>query len=181
MAKSYFELITEQQGLPAKPFDPLGEIKHLRRNLALRMLRLDSFLQEGSRPQNVPLSEPILPESILKKVVGMKTTLAILQRSRLRARSQRSGIFRGHQRFWNKKRLPSFVFQYLNTPQYGMLETVNASLTALGIVGVVFGFLSFYSGWESDLSLGSLVCATGAAVVAIGLCGHFLAAFTAPV
>jgi len=55
------------------------------------------------------------------------------------------------------------------------METVNATLTALGIVGIVFGMLSFYRGWEGDLSLGSLVCTSGAAIVAIGISGRCLA------
>ena len=180
MTESYFELLTERRGMPARPFDPLEELKHLRRRLALRIQNSDSSLHEESKPQNVPLPVPASPESVLKQVVGMKTTLAIWQRSRCRTKAQHHGIFRGQRRCWNKKRLPSFVIQYLNSPQEGKLETVNTCLTALGIVSVVFGFLSFCRGWESDLSLGSLVCATGAAVVAIGLGGHFLAAFTDP-
>ena len=187
MAESYFELLTERQGLPAKPFDPLKELKHLRRRLALRIQNCEQFgkidlppFQEEVKSQNASLPESISPESVLKQVLGMKTTLAIWQRSRLRIRSQRGSMFRGHQRLWNKKRLPSLVIQYLNTPQEGMLETVNAVLTALGMIGIVFGILSFYRGWESGLSPGSLICATGAAVVAIGLGGHFLAAFTEP-
>ena len=55
------------------------------------------------------------------------------------------------------------------------MEMVNATLTALGVVGIVFGISSFYRGWEGDLSLGSLVCTSGMAIVAIGIGGRCLA------
>jgi len=45
----------------------------------------------------------------------------------------------------------------------------------LGIIAVVFGVLCFFRGLESDLSIGSLVCVTGAAIAVIGLGGRVLA------
>ena len=188
MAESYFELLTELQRFPAKPFDPLSELKHLRRRLALRLQNAERLEETGLPPSfqeqagtnTIPRSESTSLEAIVKQVVGMKTALAIWQRSRFRSRSQRTGIFRGHRKLWNKRHIPYKVIQHLNAPQEERLETVNASLTALGIIGVVFGILSFCRGWESDLSLGSLVCAAGAAIVAIGIGGHFLAAHADP-
>ena len=189
MAESYFELLTEQQRIPAKVFDSLEELKHLRRRLALRMQNAEQSepkktdlppLPVETEAKSVPLPEATSLETIAKQVIGMKTTLAIWQRTRSRSRSQRGGVFRGHHKLWKKERLPSVVIQYLNTPHGEKLETACAGLMALGIVGVVFGVLSFSRGWESDLSLGSLVCVSGAVIVAIGLGGHFLASFTEP-
>jgi len=197
--ESYFELLTEQQGLPASPFDPVRELKRLRRRLALRIehpeipreTHLPLFQEEietsHDSPYSVPkfvspkneyLPEPVSTEAILKKVGGMKQTLAIWQRSRLRVRQPRNDLFRGHRKLWNQKRVSCAIAQYLNTPQEGALERVNAGLLALGVIGVVFGVLSFLRGWESDLSLGSLVCVSGAAIVAIGFGGRFLASQT---
>ena len=182
MAESYFELLTEQQGLPAKQFDPLGELKRLRRTLALRV-------QDAERTEKADLPSlqvetettiPSIPESpsleaVVKQVGEMKTALTIWQRSRVHTRVPHGGVFRGQRRFWNRRRIPSAIIQYLNTPQGEMLETTLAGLMALGFVGVVFGVLSFCRGLESDLSLGALVCASGMTIVAIGLVGHFLA------
>ena len=166
-------------------FDPLGELKRLRRTLALRMQTaertekadLPSF-QEEDEKKTPSLSEFPSLETVVNQVGNMKTALTIWQRSRVRTRPQSGDVFRGHRRLWNKRRIPSVLIQYLNTPQGGMLETIHAGLTALGVVGVVFGILSFCRGWESDLSLGSLVCVSGITIVAIGLGGHFLASQT---
>jgi hypothetical protein len=51
--------------------------------------------------------------------------------------------------------------EFLTAPQEGTLKMLNGGLIALGIIGVVFGIVSFCRGLESDLSFGSLVCATG--------------------
>ena len=194
--ESYFELLTEQQGLPASPFDPVRELKRLRRRLALRIehpetpgeTHLPLFQEEieisHASPQFVSpkndecLPEPVSTEAILKKVGGMKKTLAIWQRSRLRVRQPRNDLFRGHRKLWNQKRVSSVIAHYLDTSQESTLERVNAGLLALGVIGIVFGVLSFLRGWESDLSLGSLVCVSGAAIVAIGFGGRFLASQT---
>jgi len=247
MAGSYFEMLTEQQGIPAKPFDPVEELKRLRRELALRT-RISKLSTEKvvdppqpffhteivqveietddvtaalplhceplhcEPPCKVPCepppcetpscepspcktppcetaslgTEPVTFETVTKKVDEMKKTLAIWQRSRLHTKSgrnkkpARSDIFRGKRqswskRAWNKRRRSSTVAHYLTTPHEGTLETANAGLMALGIVGVIFGVLSLFRGLETDLSVGSLVCATGAAIVLIGLSGRFLA------
>jgi hypothetical protein len=171
MAGYYFELLTEQEGIPAKPFDPVGELKRLRRRLALR-------LQDSRTPveyATLPMPETISLEAVVKKVSGMKKTLAIWQRSRSRARQPHCDIFRGNWKVGNARQVPSVIIQYLNSSKEGPLETVNAGLTALGVVGIVFGALSLFYGWESGLSLGSLVCISGTTIIAIGLTGRILA------
>ena len=203
MAESYFEMLTEQHGIPAKPFDPVEELKRLRRGLTLRMQMSKSAADEIAEPptscvENAPEiidtketvsspsyeaappeAEPIPQESVSEKIDKMKTSLVIWQRSRIHTRSARNDIFRGNslrigRNLRVKRHEPLVVSQYLTTPQEGTLETINAGLMALGIVSIVFGVLCFYRGLESDLSIGSLVCATGAAIVLIGLGGRFL-------
>ena len=186
MAESYFELLTEQDGLPAKPFDPVEELKRLRRRLALRI----QAYQPPEKKDNLPFSLPkiearksVLPlppqmepfslEMVLEKVGKIKKTLAVWQQSR-HCRRMPLAIFRGNRQFWRTKRLPSVVAQYLTDPQEGMLETISAALTALGIIGIVFGILSFSHGWASDLSFGLQVSLSGLTVIAIGLGGRFL-------
>ena len=191
-------MLTEQQGVPAKPFDPVEEIKRLRRGLALRLQTTeppaekiaDSPISQTKIVRSViekkdavsppremvpPETESVTLESVTKKADEMKKTLAIWQHSRLRTKPIRNDIFRGNPKRWGKRRKRLTVSQYLTTHQEGTLETVNAGLMALGIVGVVFGVLSFFRGMESDLSIGSLVCATGALIVVIGLGGRFFA------
>jgi len=200
MAGSYFELLTEQQGIPAKPFDPVEELKRLRRGLTLRMQTSASaadkiadpppFLPTGicsteaGTKDTVPFLpyetkspeiEPVSLEAVVKTASEMKKTLAIWQRSRLRTKSVRSDMFRGHQKFRSKRQNLLAVAQHLIAPQEKTLESFNTGLMALGIIGVIFGVLSVLRGMESDLSLGSLVCAAGAAIVGIGLGGRLLA------
>jgi len=182
MAESYFELLTEQRGLPVKPFDPLEELRCLRRRLALRIQNLEFTGESDLLPlrdelgtKKAPTPEPISLETVVNQVSAMKKTLVIWQRSRFRAKQPRGNIFRSHQRVLNKKRGSAMLAQYLDTPREGVLETLHAGLMALGVIGVVFGALSYYRGWESDLSLGSLVCASGATVVAIGTAGLLFA------
>ena len=184
VAESYFELLTEQDGLPAKPFDPVEELKRLRRRLALRIQphqlpeQKDNlpFLLPEMEARVLPLppqTEPFALEMVVEKVGKIKKTLAIWQQSRLSRRTPLA-IFRGNRQFWCKKRFPSVVEQYLTDPQEGTLETINAALTALGIIGVVFGLLSFSHGWASGLSFGLQVSLSGLTVIAIGLGGRFL-------
>jgi len=185
MAESYFELLIGQEGIPAKPFDPVRELKRLRRRLALRMQQQTYAPPEIEPADTIPLSlpvemtvkasEPASLEMVAKKVDSIKKTLTFWQRSRFRRKSPRTALFRGNRQFWCKKRIPSVVTQYLTAPQEGMLETINAGLTALGVVGVIFGVLNFFRGWEGDLSLGFLVSVSGLAVIGIGLSGRFLA------
>ena len=191
MAESYFELLTEQRGLPAKPFDPLEELRCLRRRLALRIQNLEcsgqefpeaintSPLPDELRTNEIPLTEPATLEMVAKQVGAMKKTmrktLVMWQRSRLRTKSPREDLFRSRQRGLNRSGVSTMLAQYLTPPQEGMLEMLQAGLTALGVIGVVFGALSFFRGWESDLSLGSMVCASGATVVAIGVAGILFA------
>ena len=186
MAESYFDLLTEQQGLPAKPFDPLGELKHLRRMLASRMHHPEVFDETGffSYPEetetnDAPLSEPISLTTAMEKVDSIKKTLAAwhcsYSRSRSRLRIPRGGIFRNSRTWRNKKHIPSVVFQCIDPPPEGILERINAALMALGIIAVIFGTLNFYCGGVSDVSLGSLVCTSGAAIVSIGFGGRLLA------
>ena len=204
MAESYFELLTEQDGIPAKPFNAVEELKGLRRRLALR-LQTSEFTEEKttdptpSRPEVCPAKietndivpfaldkaaspeiEPISLESVMEKTSNMKKTLVIWQRSRIHAKQVRndafrSDLYRGRLKALSRKQDSSVVAQFLTTPQEETLEIVNAGLVALGIIGVVFGFLSYWRGIESDLSFGSLVCATGAAIVAIGIGGRLFA------
>ena len=207
MAESYFELLTEQQGIPAKPFNPVEELKRLRRELALRTRTFELTAEKITDPCPVQTNivqteteidakdavllptrktapsetEPASLESITKKADDMKRTLAIWQRSRKRTKPVRSDIFRGNvfqksRKSRNKRNNSSLIIRFLTTPQEKTLQTVNAGLIALGIVGVIFGVLSFFRGLESDLSIGTLVCVTGATVVAIGLGGRLLAA-----
>ena len=174
MAESYFELLTEQEGIPAKSFDPVGELKCLRRRLALRMHTPESVEIEEKNVVSLPQTESISFETVVKKVGDMKKMLALWQRSRFRRRTPRTNMFRGN-RPCRKRQIPSVVMQYLTAPQEGTLETVNAGLTALGVVGITFGVLSFFRGWESDFSLGFLVSLSGLAIIAIGLGGRVLA------
>ena len=199
--ETYFELLTEQQGLPASPFDPVRELKRLRRRLALRIGHSETLEKADCLPfqeeietqcvhlpsvsESVPLEdkrpfEPVSMEAIIKKIGGMKQTLAIWQRSRLRARQPRGDMFRGHRKLWFKRRVSEVISQYMDAHEGGVLEMVNSGLLALGVVGIVFGALSFLRGWESDISLGSWVSASGAAIVAIGLGGRFLASQAFP-
>jgi hypothetical protein len=199
MAESYFDLLTKQQEFPVKPFDPLEEVKRLRRMLALRIQQSESpektdtlpFLEEIDKEPSLPASTSL--EMVVKQVNVLKKTLTVWQRARRSAKLPR-GVFRGHRRFWNKGNIPvviipspdtscqstphqSISYQnipYQNAPQEKTLEMLNAGLMALGVVGIIFGILSFLRGWESDLSLGSLVSVSGVAIVAIGLGGRFL-------
>ena len=183
MAESYFELLTENRGFPAKTFEPLEELKRIRRGLALRLQNLEPAAQgaplslAGLVPHDTAFSpaEPTLLESVVEQVGGMKNTLAIWQRSRTRSKTTQSDIFRGDRKPASGGRFSLADAEHPAGSQEGMLDRVNAGLTALGVIGVVFGFLSFFRGWESDLSLGSMVCLSGASIVAIGLCGNFLA------
>jgi len=199
MAGSYFELLTEQQGIPAKPFSPAEELRRLRRRLTSRMQTSESPMAEvvGLSPVQaeivqaeigtkdvalLPSSETVPPETesasleaVAEKAGEMKKTLAIWQRSRLRKKPVCGGIFRGGRKSLSKRKNPSSAARCLTVPQEKTLETASAGLMALGIIGVVFGVLSFFRGLEGDLSLGSLVCTTGIAIVAIGLGGRFLA------
>ena len=175
VAESYFELLTEQEGIPVKTFDPVGELKCLRRKLAQRMQTLEPPENE-KKPEIIPLiqMESISLETVTTKVSEMKKTLLHWQRSRFRQRSLRSNMFRGDRR-WCKRQIPSVVTQYLAAPQEKTLETLNAGLTALGVIGITFGILSVFRGWESDFSLGFLVSLSGLAVIAIGFGGRILA------
>ena len=199
MAGSYFELLTEQEGIPTKPFSPVEELQRLRRGLTLRLQTAGQAAEQTSEPTprqtEIETKEPILSstpapassetesvslEAVMKKTGEMKKTLAIWQRSRLRTKTPRNDIFRGsafrkERKSRNKKQKTTGIAQFLTTPQEATLETVNAGLMALGIVGVIFGVLSFFRGMESDLTIGSLVCTTGAAIVVIGLGGRLLA------
>ena len=204
MAESYFELLTEHDGLPAKPFDPVEELKRLRRMLMLRLQ--DSVPPAESVADVIPISikvvpveenpdvsVPLLPEtigspstesvsleSIIDKASDIKKTLTLWQRSRFRAQPERSAMFRGNA--YRVKRKPesaprqSAVVTSLTAPREETLATVNAGLVALGIIGVVFGVLTFFQGLESNLSAGLLVCATGVTITVIGLGGRLLAA-----
>ena len=194
MGDSYFELLTEQEGIPAKSFDPVEELKRLRRGLTLRLqiskpsaeevADLLPFQAESETKEAVPLpsgkmelpdSEPVSFESVMQKAGEIKKTLTFWQRSRIRTKPGRNAIFRGIQKVRYSRAKSLGVAQFLTTPQEGTLKTVNAGLMALGMIAVVFGVLCFFRGLESDLSIGSLVCVTGAAIAVIGLGGRVLA------
>ena len=196
MAESYFDWLTEQQALPAKPFDPLEELKQLRRKLAAR-IQTSELPAAGAPafPPNMPSNmdtqpvagnkaEAVSLDAALDTVAGMKQTLAACRVSSQHAEPQRNHLLHGGElqaeedvaeRVQSPAIFSSAVSRELNVPQESMLETINAGLMALGIIGVVFGLLSFYRGWESDLSFGTLASASGAAIVAVGLCGRLLA------
>ena len=202
MAESYFDMLIEQQEVPARSFDPVEELKRLRRELALRTQISAQEVEQSTyvppaqehielnRTRIIPQASLPLPQekalpseteitslqSVMEKAEAMKKSLVIWQRSRQHARRERRDLFGGSRMAWYKKRVSlSPVTRFLTTPQEETLETLNAGLMALGIVALVFGVLSFFRGLESDLSIGSLVCATGAAIVIIGLGGRFLA------
>ena len=178
MAESYFEFLTEQPGLPAVTFDPLRELKRLRRTLELR-------LQQHSRCQKEPdvisfQRDSAQMDALMQKVESMKKALTVLCRSRYRKRLLRGSIHRFPRREWKKRSVPLQAVRCADVPQERvshviMLETLNAGLSALGIIGIIFGALSFLRGMESDLSLGMSVCIAGAIMVSIGLGGRFLA------
>jgi len=188
MAESYFELLTEQEGLPTKSFDPVEELKRLRRELTLRS---DLYEPPPERVATPPEAEPIALEPARQmtgqktgqetkhetgqKIGEMKRTMTVFQRSRLRTHPSRKDMFRGSRKPRYQQQAPSVVARYLTTPQEGTLESVNAGLMSLGVIAVIFGFLCLLRGLESDLTIGTLVCATGAAIVAIGIGGRFLA------
>jgi hypothetical protein len=182
VAESYFELLTEQQGLPAKPFDPLEELRRLRQRLALRIQQLESPeeihclpFQEYTRVKETLLSEPVSLETVVKQVGNMKKTLAIWQRSRARTRSPRDSLFRARPKFRSPRHVPAVVVPYPDLRNEKILEKISAGLSALGMIGVIFGTLSFCRGWDGDLSFGTLVCVSGSAIIAISLVGHLFA------
>jgi len=181
VAESYFELLTEQQGVPAKPFDPLEELRRLRQRLALRIQRLECPEETSRLPfqdeiglNDSRMPEPVSFEMVLKQVGSMKKTLASWQRSRSRTRPSRDGIFRARQKFSRQRYVPAVIVSSSGLHEERILEKVNIGLTALGMIGVVFGTLSFYRSWESDLSFGTLVCVSGSAMIAISFVGHLL-------
>ena len=197
MADSYFDLLTHQQELPAKPFDPLEELKLLRRKLALRM--------QTGHPSNEPVppcavasslcdAENVSLETIVDKVQSIEATLSVWhcsrKRSRVGTKLQRNNLYRSIQRRGNPLRINRqhteqkhaclTVAQHLEVPASGILrvghlEAINAGLTSLGMIGAVFGLFSFFRGWEGDLPLGSWVCASGATIILVGLTGRLLA------
>ena len=175
VASSYFELLTEQQGLPVKPFEPLEELRRLRQRLAVRMQQNGFRGEMNTATTNVPGAEPVSLGAVVQQVNHIKKSLAVLHRSRIHTKPPHMGIFRNGRKLENARQMPTAIPQYAEMPKGGMMEAVNATLTAMGIIGIVFGILSFYRGWEGDLSLGSLVCTSGAAIVAIGISGRCLA------
>ena len=181
MAESYFELLTEQQGFPAKPFDPVEEVKRLRQMLAARLQQpQQQECLEHREPAvetcvlPVP-EEPVSLGSIMATVDGMRKTLAICQRSRFPKKRSSGVIFRSRWRHPRKQPAPSVAAPNTDSPPESLLEQMTAGLMALGVIGVVFGALAFFRGLESDLSLGTLVCTSGAAIVTIGISGRLLA------
>jgi len=175
VASSYFELLTEQQGLPVKPFDPLEELRRLRQRLAARMQQTNIREEVSTETTNVSYTEPVSLGTVVERVDHIKKSLSVLHRSRSPMKPPHLGIFRSGRKWENQRQKSTVVPEYTETSQGGIMEMVNATLTALGMVGIVFGISSFYRGWESDLSLGSLVCTSGMAIVAIGIGGRCLA------
>jgi len=211
MAESYFELLTEQQGLPAKPFDPLEELRLLRRKLDLRLQKseppaadtagnpsLSAKIEVAEVPAPpLPCKSP-LPEipvsaavsaslvAVAEKVENLQTVLTTWQSppehtGQKLPKQQRPS--RGQFGQDPTQSLPGgtntaalSVHQNPDMPQGRMLETLNAGLTALGVIGAIYGVLTFYQGWEGDLSLSSWICMSGAAIIVLGLSGRFLAA-----
>jgi hypothetical protein len=187
MAESYFELLTEHKELPAKPFDSLGELKHLRRMLASRMHHPEVCDETGffscpeeAETNSAPFAEPISLAMVREKVNSIKKALAVwhCSYSRSRVRVPRGGIFRSSWARRNKKHVPSVVARYIEPPQEETLERMNTALMALGIVGVIFGMLNFHFGGVGSVPLDSLIGTTGAVIVAIGCGGRFLASHT---
>jgi len=179
MAESYFDLLTTRQGLPAKPFDPLEELRLLRRRLTER-------LQTSEPPMEPPPvetletalflnceTEPGSLEAVANKTEstegspGEPVILPFVEETKksnavkLEGETQRNDGVRRR------------ITQGYGTGQ--ILDTLNGSLITLGIIGIVFGVLSFFRGWNGDLPLGSLVLVSGLAIVVTGLGGRFLA------
>ena len=189
MEESYFELLTQQPGLPAKLFDPLEELKLLRRTLDSRLQTSESSVETffDSPPLQTKIemqevaptpfyeTEVVSLEAVMDKIENINNMLTDLQPSRECTEPSPNDIFRGNQRAEKKRRVPALIAQCLNVPQGRILETLNVCLMALGIIGAVFGVLVFSRGWEGDLPLGSWICTSGAAIVILGLGGRFLA------
>ena len=188
MAESYFDLLTKRQELPAKPFDPLEELKLLRRRLAVRIQTVEPPMEafEAKEIAPPPLNEafpcekePVSIEIIAEKVGDMEETLTLFNshppEEKHVAPQNGEGIIHTAERVENKRGVLLGVDQYLNIPQERLLVAFNVGLMALGVIGVVFGILSFSRGWEGDLPLGSWVSASGMAIIALGLGGRFLA------
>jgi hypothetical protein len=178
MAGSYFELITEQDGLPAETFDPIRELKRLRRSLDLRLQspQVADVLRSAAEPtaknaDSAAAGEPLTLESVAHQVATMKRTLSSMQHSRPKTKPNRTDLYRGKQKFRNKKDVS------VNSDQMGIpqLEITAMGLTALGLIGLVFGGLCLLRGWESDLSIGYPVSLSGLTIIAVGLGGRFFA------
>jgi len=221
MAESYFELLTGQQGLPVKSFDPLAELRLLRRKLDLRLQKseLPAADTAGSLslpakievagvpapplpceppPTEIPVyaAEPAPLEAVVEQVENLQTVLTTWQSPHEYAgqrlpspeqsnpeQSHPEQSYRGQPGQEHAQPLPDgkktallHAHQNLDVPQGRMLETLNACLTALGVIGAVYGVLTFHRGWEGDLPLSSWICMSGAAIIALGLSGRFLAA-----
>ena len=185
MAESYFELLTKQQrdskqqGLPAKSFSPLEELRLLRRKLNVRLqtpeLPVEQFEIQEFAPSVPCESEPVSIEAVVEKVGEIEETLdlahcppavSVIAPTLVQIENESRPLAKG----------PLAVAgRCLNVPQERLLSTLTIGLTALGIIGVVFGVLSFSRGWEGDLPLGSWVSASGAAIIALGVGGRFFA------
>ena len=179
-----------------QPFDPVGEVRRLRRRLALHIQACEQperdslpVCQPEIEAQTIALplpAEPFSLEIIVEQVGEMRKTLATWQRFRQPKKTPPTPIFRGDRQSRRQKRLhpvePQYLVetQYLTAPREGTLETINAGLTALGIVGIVFGILSFSHGWTSGLSMGLQVSLSGLAVIVVGLGGRFLSSQVDP-
>ena len=179
MADSYFDLLTQQEGLPAKQFDPLEELKLLRRKLALRLHKFEPSPEVFAVKEVVPLTRvetgPVSLEAVVSQVESIEETLASLTTLRTQQEDHALPIVEGISR----PEIPLVEsHRNVNVSNDGMLptlSTVNLGLIALGIVAVVFELLNFSWGLAGNLPFASWVSASGAAIIAIGLTGRIIA------
>ena len=179
MAKSYFDMLTQHDGLSAKQFDPLEELRLLRRKLAMRLQAFDAdpAMVEAIEiePVSVADSQHVSFEEVVCQMTSIKETLACA--------TQRT-IPQHHTMLQTAERdLPPEVaseeserigVHLHNVGVLPLLDTLNVSLISLGMVGVIFGMLNLSWGVESNLPFASLAAASGAVIVAVGIAGRKL-------
>ncbi|MDR0520606.1 MAG: hypothetical protein LBH00_02000 [Planctomycetaceae bacterium] len=171
MGESYFDVLTSEGTIPAETFDPVLELKRLRRGL---MLRLQSGRETPDLPADLALLERqnrLPAEQRANQIAHLRQVLSSLRLSygkysrRYRLHTLKRAVFR-------KKRYTDETPAANYREEIRLLRAVSGiSFVSLGLAGLVF-IGSFFV----HNSSAATVCITaGLAAAAAGFGGRFLA------